>query len=436
MKKVFIILGAALFLIPGALIALDISSGCDFGFVSEAEAGCGCTGCNAGDVRGAVRRIDRATGQTRRHIRDGFVDHRNWIIGDFYTNFVRPGLQAMATQLSTVGLSEVFLLGTLFDAKQQLETQRQMQHLAYEAHRDYQPSESFCAIGTSVRSLAASERRADVNTLALNQRQMQRHMGQTGSAGAQSRAKDKNSRWQHFRETYCDPTDNNWLADQADETGLAYVCETDDSDLGRFNKDIDFKQTIWQPRTLNVSFTDGSKTADETDVMALGNMLFGHNVLSRELRDLSDKGAQELYMDLRSIAAKRNVAENSYNALVGLKSEGSADNKQFLKAILKNLGVADDQMADMLGGLGDRPSLYAQLEVLSQRLFQNPRFFSQLYDTPVNVRRKSAALRAIELMLDRAIYESQVRQEMTTSVLLSTELRPEFQRLNELVGAN
>ena len=42
--------------------------------------------------------------------------------------------------------------------------------------------------------------------------------------------------------------------------------------------------------------------------------------------------------------------------------------------------------------------------------------------SPANVKRKGVALKAIELMLDRAIYESQLRQEMAMSVLLSAKL--------------
>ena len=40
----------------------------------------------------------------------------------------------------------------------------------------------------------------------------------------------------------------------------------------------------------------------------------------------------------------------------------------------------------------------------------------------MNVKRKKAALNAIELMLDRAIYESELRHEMILSVLLSSNL--------------
>ena len=81
--------------------------------------------------------------------------------------------------------------------------------------------------------------------------------------------------------------------------------------------------------------------------------------------------------------------------------------------------------------LGENPSYYAQLEILAKKIYQSPDFYANLYDKPANVERKSVALKAIELMLDRAIYESQIRQEMTMSVLLSSRLRNTFRDINQ-----
>ena len=175
-------------------------------------------------------------------------------------------------------------------------------------------------------------------------------------------------------------------------------------------------------------------------IMALGNNLYGHNVLTRTVgsEKLRYTEFQHLYMALRSVAAKRSVAENSFNAIVGMKAEGSTtqgmlppvnnDTWKYLGAILTELGIPENEIKLMVG---KKPSYYAQLEILSKKIYQNPNFFANLYDTPANIKRKSVALKAIELMLDRAIYESQVRQEMVTSVLLSSRLRQPLNDVNE-----
>ncbi len=71
------------------------------------------------------------------------------------------------------------------------------------------------------------------------------------------------------------------------------------------------------------------------------------------------------------------------------------------------------------------------MEILAKKIYQNPDFFAGLYDSPANVERKSVALKAIKLMLDRAIYESQIRQEMAYSVLLSSRLHSKFKKANK-----
>jgi hypothetical protein len=48
-------------------------------------------------------------------------------------------MAAMTKQMTTVGLQATKVIGTFFDAKHQLETQRLFQTLMAEAHKDYQP---------------------------------------------------------------------------------------------------------------------------------------------------------------------------------------------------------------------------------------------------------------------------------------------------------
>ena len=69
------------------------------------------------------------------------------------------------------------------------------------------------------------------------------------------------------------------------------------------------------------------------------------------------------------------------------------------------------------------------MEVLTKKLYQNPVFFTELYDKPVNVLRKRAAIRAIGLMQDRDLYNSLLRSEAVLSVALETMLTEEHDRV-------
>ena len=420
----------------------------------ESSAGCNpCQYCPANDCPAAQQIImdAHATGRQEitEHTSEEFTKHMDWMVSDYFLENILPAMMRMTEQLSAVAMQQVFSIGTFFDAKQQLETQRLFQELQNQAHKDYQPSEDFCWFGTNIRSVASSEQTGRYNALALSSMQMARHTANVNTGGAESRDQDKLMRWKQFTSTYCDPEDNNKVAGKR-ESGLTLACGSGGGNTERINIDIDFTRLIDEPRTLNVGFfgdpadapdQSAVATPDEEDVIALGSNLYGHETLTRDVNKkyLKNKEYQHLYFALRSVAAKRGVAENSYNAIVGMKSAGRSDiedvnepkTREFLGAVMTELGVPDDEVYQIIG---ENPSYYAQLEILAKKIYQNPDFFANLYDKPANVQRKSVALKAIDLMLDRAIYESQLRQEMAMSVLLSSRLRPKFTDADSQLG--
>lgn len=376
-----------------------------------------------------------------------WATYRAWLVNDFFRDQVLAALMLMTQQMTAVAMHQVFIFGTFMDAKHQLETQRLFQELQVQAHKDYHPSEDFCWFGTAARGLSASEQRGRFNAVALGEIQQARHLGNINMAGAKTADDDKFVRWNAFTENYCNPDDNNRTATA--DTGLVLACPTAIGNTKRVNIDIDYTRAIDEPRTLDINFTDGSATSaqsrwDEDDIVALSKNLYGNDVLSRNALKsfLDDSKWSHVYLALRSVAAKRSVAENSFNSIVGLKSAGTSSlppagspagtqgtgTNRFLGAILTELGVPPN---DVYSIIGRDPSYYAQLELLAKKIYQNPDFYTNLYDKPANVARKGVALKAIELMLDRAIYESQLRQEMVTSVLLSTKLRAPFREVNK-----
>lgn len=404
---------------------------------------CGSTQCKPDEI---IDHHDDLRRSVKNHISSEFNNYRGWLFETFLKQQVLPALMLFTEQMSAVAMHQTMIIGTFFDAKQQLETQRTIQDLQTQAHKDYQPSEDFCWFGTNVRSLANTEAKARYNSYMLSRRQMARHLGQKNMGGSVGRSQDKQGRWKQFKERFCDPKDNGWSAPGQGLSSSA-ICGSGTSDPFFTNADIDYTRIIENERTIGVSPPDGDRAFNlssgfqiqpsELAVMALGNNLYGHDVITNVISgvDLKTIDKQEFYMALRSVAAKRSVAENSFNAIVGMKAEGSTtvgveelaytaesvhnETWKYLGAILTELGIPQDEIKLMVGA---RPSYYAQLEILGKKIYQNPNFFANLYDTPTNIKRKSVALKAIDLMLDRAIYESQIRQEMVSSVLLSARL--------------
>jgi hypothetical protein len=370
-----------------------------------------------------------------------------WITQVFWEDNVLPAMMLMAEQLTAVSMKQTQIIGTFLDAKHQLETQQVFQRLAARAHKDYHPSTGMCEFGSGAKSLAASERKGEYNALLMSQRSQDRNLGASNTAAAAGEGGDKESRLKQFREKFCDPDDNN--------SGLAYMCEHDqDGNLGnstigsasprgvgaatakasRKNKDIDYVRTLDFPWTLKVDFTDATLTDDEEEVVALASNLYGHEIFFRppspSLKTPPNTlitGMQRNYMDARALLAKRSVAENTFNAITAMKSEGTPGSRDYLFALMKELtsppaGATaqqkQQQTDDINKMLGPNPSYYAQMEVLTKKIFQNPDFFTNLYDTPANVERKGVAIQAIGLMQKFDTYKSYLRNEASLSVLL------------------
>ena len=62
------------------------------------------------------------------------------------------------------------------------------------------------------------------------------------------------------------------------------------------------------------------------------------------------------------------------------------------------------------------------MEILTKRMYQDPAFYANLMQTPTNVQRTQAAMKAIGLMQERDIADSLQRTEMLFSTLLEVQL--------------
>jgi len=376
-----------------------------------------CGGCACVVAEHALdrSRVSQRHTETREFIKEEFRKQVFWIFNDFFIDHILPAMMHMTEQLAVTGMHQMFILGTYFDAENTLIAQRLIQEKTAEAHKDYQPSMDMCVFGTNVKSLPAAQRNADLNRAVMTSRGIDRALGQDYTIGSAGEIQDRKSRFDLFKRRYCDIRANN--------EGLKTICGAS-ADSKTINRDIDYTAVIDNAHTLDVDFSDTDVTSDETDILALSNNLFGDRVFTPFDKQIMARlqGMDEM-TDMRAIVAKRAVAANSFNTIVGLKSAGSQESeetKKYMAIVLKQFGLENQEEIDAL--LGKRPSYFAQLELLAQKIYQNPAFYVNLYDKPANVHRKEAAMQAIGLMLDRDAYKSELRTESVLAVLLELEM--------------
>ncbi len=381
---------------------------------------CSCPGCDCGccvvSNHNALRNlINQQHQRTREWMTFWMTWHQRWWFTEFFDQHVLPAEMMMSEQLTTVGLQQMEIVGALLDAKHQLESQRLFQQKQAEAHKDYHSSHGMCTFATMARSLSATDRRAELTTSVMTQRSLQRQLAESNASASDGPVMDHASRLAQFIDRYCDVHDAN--------NTLEEICEVS-SDSTTINKDIDYNRLIETPMTLQVDFSEGAEPeGDEADILAMGSNLFSNNMW--QILPDSNLALYEnatMYYDMRSLVAKRSVAEHSFNTIVGLKAQGSEEGEEaagYAGRVLQQLGVPDDEVFVLLG---ERPSYFATMDIMAQKLYQRPEFYTDLYDKPANIARKDASMRAIELMVDRDIYKSDLRYETMLAVLLELEL--------------
>ena len=349
-----------------------------------------------------------------------WLHHFLWFDWTLWQQWMLPLFQQMGVQLTTVGSQQVMIIGMFMDAKMQLESQRLLQELHANAHKDYHPSLGMCEFGTRIKSLVATERKGEANALILSERSNDRYLGNKSTAAAAGPKADMAARVLAFGSKYCDYFDNN--------TNLSGICPNltpasapTQAQMDDFNRDIDFQRTVQDPWTISFDLTAGGIPSESDHaVIALSNNLYGFETFGRADKnaiknDGSLNDAQEGYLNMRAAVAKTKVAENSFNALIALKGEGTAGSRVFLSSYLEELGVDTGEIDEYLGV---NPSYYAQMEILTKKAYQTQLFYTNLYDKPANIERKGVAMQAIGLIQKFDLFKSYLRTEASLSILL------------------
>lgn len=419
---------------------------------------------------GAVSGADSDIWQESQDNFDRYLDREfkqveEFIIEEMWEQSILPVMMLAAEQFTAVAIQQAMIIGMFIDAESQMDAQRLLQEMRAKVRKDYQPSLGMCEFGSVMKSLAVTEIRGETFASILSRRSQDRHLGKGETSGAYGNDLDHANRIMHFKRLFCNEKDR--------RGALIPVCDSqvfwedaafDQAARMRVNKDIDYFSLMDTSWNLKIDFTNQeilNATAappvhneDEEHIMAMSSNLFGHYIFPRPpaklVENLSQKNIKPMqgyYLDMRAIQAKRSVAENSLYSIAAMKMEaplvpdragGATDlpvtSRLYMEHILKELGVPATEVLTMLG---ENPSYYAQMEILTKKIYQNPDFYTNLYDTPANVERKTVALQAIKLMQKFDMLKSYLRGEATVSMLLElavTDIQNEVEDQIKVLG--
>jgi hypothetical protein len=380
---------------------------------------CECNGLAHTETRQFIREQHVIT---QEYIRAQFVAFRDvfWL-QYFWQQNLLAAMRGMAEQLVTTGMLQVEAYGAMLDAKNQMETQQLMQQMVARAHKDYAPDTEMCTLGTASRGLGSAYRNGILAAHILSKRMQDRQLGNGESLAATGTATDKESRFEQMRNRFCDNEDHFKSMDS--------ICRIKNPAAPGINRDISFMDTVVRPLTLDADFADNNvdnpANAHEQDIFALASNLYNNTSLDFIAEDYFRNPANHpAYLDIRAIVARRNVAEYSFDSIVGMKTGGrppAEDVGEYLAKIYTQLGFDDPDARTMVG---QRPSYNALMEIMNKTLYLRPEFYINLYTKPANIQRIGATIQAANLMQDMDDFNSQLRTEMNLSQILESELAP------------
>lgn len=345
--------------------------------------------------------------------------------GDFERTYV-GGVKSTADKARDVFETRIMMLGAFIDGRVMNNTLADLQALNARAMNDYYPSETLCRFGTLPRSLAATESRIPMNRQAISQMVLANNLQSKGTI-----FETPETTLTQFKDDVmansCKPTDQNG--------GLKDFCKATDVDMQWAN--MDYTNVLDRPLTLNIDFSNSNDTSSEKRLASLIRNLTYYDPISEQNKTDSTAKAEvkagHYYdnrvnlIDTRHIAAARQLSADSLGTIAALKAEGTNGSANYMKAVLMKLGLS---AADAKKMIGDKPSYSAQMDILTKKIYQDPTFFANLYESPVNVDRQRVAMLAISLMQERDLLETLKRKELLLSGYLTMKLDAEQRKIS------
>jgi hypothetical protein len=326
------------------------------------------------------------------------------------------GLRQVANQLSAAIAARTASLGTFINATMQQNVLLALQQKQSDIHRDFRQSDGVCRFASLSSNLADQSGLKTVGQTAFADILLARDFASKGTLADLGETQSFQARVLQFQYKFCDPLTNN--------NALQRFCfrlpnfrgytggQARNRDFN-FNADIDFTRSfdypLTLPKKLNEEIPEG--------VLALAQNLYP--ALELDENSLSGANKEDDFTELRGLVAIRSVARNSFVTQAALKSPSDTNTTQWQKALMTEMGLSEPETKHLLDG----NSYHAQMEILTKKLFQTPRFLQNLIENPSNVKRQRVAIKSVDLMQGQDLLEALQRREMLLATLVELKLR-------------
>ncbi len=343
--------------------------------------------------------------QTRNEITkysdEKFKDYEeNFVLDELAKDYFTGALQYLTEQI-TVGDSEVSKSeAVISDARSTAQGVNAARSTIMRQQAALDPSDSVCERATMTTSITASVRDVQDATRRSAAEGSSEDLGTIGTFGSEGPGERLRQQVQRYVEIYADPNDFNGAIVEA------FAVTPQDS--SRINKDI--SPFFLDSYTLAFNGNDQSSTKVGQDIKALRLNLFGHD-LPRIPSAVADRPeAQDERIDYNRVTQILGLARASYDSITTLRQEGNGEVAPYMAALLKKRGVTEQASIEHILGENNKPSLMAQMKVLTQEIGTGADQGGENMAHSADLARRQITNDALSLMVKFEIYKSLKRQ--------------------------
>lgn len=290
-------------------------------------------------------------------------------------------LKAMTTQLNAGISDQARQMSSLFDSSNLTDTARNFQTAEVRAHQNFRPTEAGCRFDTAANYMATANRLASNASRAMAQELSDVGNNKAGTPAAQGPGAVRNSRFQEYRNRFCDHLSN------AGGTACGGASASSP------NAHISPSVTLFGRETIDMTNPD-----TEIAVKELIYNITGYQVPEIiEPRVLSSPQGRETRQYNRGYLAQMDAVNALGFSIVAERAPGQA--------------TPEVQQMRQRMGIGDASANASEREIRQSIMEQlwDPAYYVGLVDSDTTVTQKEVFLQAYNLMLLYRMFEKSER---------------------------
>lgn len=391
-KKIFIV-GGLLFFIAAGFFSVNVVTSCR---VNAQMCHCSICTYSAGGMSTALLQIEGTVTQpgillatatieayfilartafqdtVEQKIKEVTNNQTGWWDTFWYYNLL-PAMKDMTAQLNTMDVQHSGGMGRFADVTDGNRTNRQLENLELQTHREQRPSAVVCSAGTGAGGMTRADAFRRAYAAQAPVEELPRGANRKGSTGALGSAQNTKARWDDYTANYCDPTYNNGNAG----------CAAAGAEV---NRDLDVSGEVFEKETIDLT-DPKTKAATDALVQNIAEPKVPEPVAAAATKTVS--GEAEL-LAARAYQARRQTIYDALKYIIANRAPGS-NLKDFAESMEGAAGY-DPSM------ISKNPSHNEIMQMMMAGRFRTGNYSFNQVDEPENNAREAVIQQAFQTM--------------------------------------